>query len=130
MKTTDLWQTYDAYTSGITEQSRKLAFAAAAICWFFNSDEVTFPLSVMWALIFVVVFFLLDIGQYLSGALLTRYWTRGEEIRLWREEGSIDGDVEKPDWLDRPPFLLFLLKIASLSAAFIALLTEFVGRIS
>ena len=36
MKNRDLWASYEFYTSELTKYSRQLAFAAAAICWFFK----------------------------------------------------------------------------------------------
>jgi hypothetical protein len=47
MRNTDLWNIYVTYTSEFTKYSRQLAFACAAICWFFRSPNVTFPLPVL-----------------------------------------------------------------------------------
>jgi hypothetical protein len=42
MKIEELWTQYQYYTQDVTENSRKLAFAIAAICWFFKTPEATF----------------------------------------------------------------------------------------
>ncbi|MBN1182230.1 MAG: hypothetical protein JXB49_08080 [Bacteroidales bacterium] len=47
MKLSELWDQYQRYTKDVTEYSRKLAFAVAAICWFFKSDSVTFPVNIL-----------------------------------------------------------------------------------
>ena len=131
MKIRDLWESYHFYTQGLTEHGRKLAFATAAICWFFKSEQVTFPTPVILSLTFVVLYFLLDMLQYFISALVLRSWTYQKEAELEQVKGKADpdDDVEKPPSLDAPAFRLFIAKHIALLMSFIALLVEFALRI-
>jgi len=129
MKVADLWQNYLFYTQSLSENCRKLAFAGAAICWFFKSSTLIFPPAIMGALIFIVLFFLFDIFQYLVAAILLRIWTRSAENKMWKLKGNIDEDVEKPAWLDTPAYVFFLLKLFSLITSFVFIIYEFLVRI-
>jgi hypothetical protein len=123
MTNKEVWSQYKDYTRDLTELARKLAFAAAAICWFFKASDNTFPANIYLALFFVVVFFFSDILQGLSGALLIKWWIRKEEIKKWEETRKIEGDYQKPVWLDYPAFTFFFVKIFFLLASFI-----FIGK--
>ena len=130
----ELWSEYEACTRELTESTRKLAFAGAAICWFFRSPQVTFPTSINFSLFFIVAFFTFDILQFLSATLLLKFWVRHKEIEIelkQREGESIDEqDFLKPTWLNQGPFTFFILKILFLFGAFIALGNEFFSRIT
>lgn len=127
MKNAELWAAYRSYTEELTKLSRQLAFAAAAICWFFKREPVAFPSAIIWSLSFVVLFFLFDLLQFFVSAHVHRLWTRREEERQWRESNSIDGEYEKPWYLDRPAFVLFNAKIVSLLLAFVMLGLHFIS---
>ena len=129
MKLSEVWKTYDFYTEKLTEQGRKLAFAIAAICWFFKTPEVTFPQDILLSLVFVVSFLLFDVLQYLIGALLTGGWARSREKKMWKEKGTVEGEIDKPAWLDKPVKGLFLLKNASLLFSGWFLISEFFSRL-
>lgn len=129
MNNSELWDSYNYYTGELTKYSRQLAFANAAICWFFKSPEVTFPSTVVISLALLVVYFASDILQFFISAHLLRWWTRREEKQKWEAEKTITGDYNKPWWLDIPAFFFFNLKIVSLFFSFIALGVEFIGRI-
>lgn len=128
MKHAELWASYNNYTLDLSKLTRQLAFAAAALCWFFRTPRTTFPPHIYVALTFVVAFFIADILQYFSGAWLVRIWTRKEEVRRWQEGQNIEGDYDKPWWLDVPPFVLFNVKIIALLAAFGFLGAELLRR--
>jgi len=128
MTNKEVWEHYKDYTRDITEFSRKLAFAAAGICWFFKTQENTFPTMVLWALMFLVTFFVTDILQALLAAILLRWWIRKEEKAKWRKTKSIEGDYLKPAWLDVPAFVMFLAKTVSLLATFACIGAELVSR--
>jgi len=56
--------------SGITSDvARQVAFGAAAICWFFKTDGLTFPQPVLAALVTLAVYFLVDFLQYYQNTL-------------------------------------------------------------
>ena len=129
MKTSVLWEQYQHYTADATDYSRKLAFATAAICWFFKSPKVTFPTLVSLALVSTILFFAFDLLQSLVAALVLRRVTRLLEEQMWAKDQTIDGEVHKPNWVDYPAFTLFLLKVAALFAAFSFLIVEFYRRL-
>lgn len=130
MKIRELWEDYEKNSKDLTDSGRKLAFAAAAICWFFKTPEATFPDLIYISLLFIVLFFLFDIFQALVALLLIRCWTRKIEKLLTRGRRELDPEysIGKPGWLPIPSFVLFLLKVASLILAYIVILIEFYSR--
>jgi hypothetical protein len=128
MKNAEAWDQYKSYTKDITEVSRKLGFAGAAICWVLKTPEGTFSICVLWGLTFFVVFFIADVLQSFVGALLLRHWLRREELKQWQTTNSIEGEYLKPGWLDYPSFALFLLKVIFLLIGFTFLAAEILSR--
>lgn len=114
-----LWESYDKYTKDLSNVSRQLAFAAAALSWFFKSTENVFPEEILIALRFIIVFFIADVLQYLLGALFIRFWTRYHENKKYKETGDIKGDYPKPAWLDYPAYLMWWIKIISLICSYV-----------
>ncbi len=121
MTNEDLWNSYKEQTQTLSEICRKLAFAASGLCWIFKTSIATFPSAVRFALAFIVMFFLFDILQFLVGATILRRWTRAGEKKKWKENQSIEGDYEKPEWIDIPAFTLWWVKIIALLAAYACL---------
>jgi len=121
MTNAELWKSYKELTQTLSENGRKLAFAAAGLAWVFKTDVATFPPAVRLALAFVVAFFSFDLLQFVVGAVLLRIWTRREEKKKWKANNSLDGDYEKPGWLDTPPFSLWWAKIIALLLAYACL---------
>lgn len=128
MKNSELWYSYSLYTSEFTKFSRQLAFAAAAICWLFKSPELSFPQPILMSLAFLVSFFCLDIFQFFSSAHLLRWWIRREEKKMWKTSNTLEGEYNKPWWVDSPAFIFFNLKAIALLCAFMALSVEFIKR--
>src|SRR4030042_695586 len=122
MTNKELWGQYKEYTAELSSNARKLAFAAGAITWFFKDRDNIFPPSILLAIGFLVLFFICDISQFVSGALMIRWWTRKEEIKKYKETGSIEGisikggegSYNKPAWLDYPSLTFWWLKIVFL----------------
>jgi len=129
MKIKDHWDDYAFYTEKLTELSRQLAFAGAAICWFFKTPDVTFPTSILLALIGLVIFFISDIMQYLFSAILLKCWLRPIEKEAWKKHKSLDVDIDRPSYIDKPAFLLFIIKIILLISSFILILSEFFKKL-
>ena len=129
MKNSEVWGQYKDYTRDITEFSRKLGFAGAGICWVLKEKDGSFPDYVLIALGLFVLYFLADILQGMVGALLLRHWIRKEEIRLYRESNTIDGEYNKPAKLDYPSFTLFLLKIVFILLGFVSVALGIVNTI-
>ncbi|BBO67435.1 hypothetical protein DSCA_13650 [Desulfosarcina alkanivorans] len=125
MKLQDLWDIYQSYTKEMTKQLRYLSVAGIAICWAFRaqdafntSGQLDLPTLVAFAMLMFIVFFLLDITQYFTGALLHRFWIfKVEEYKYQNNECQND-ECTKPRWLDYPAYTLFLLKTATALIAF------------
>lgn len=115
----ELWARYVEYTRDITEHGRKLGFGGAAICWIFKRDDFTFPVMIYAALIFFVAYFIADVLHPLSAALTLKFFTQYHEKRLWRETGSIEGEIHKPRWVDWPAFTFFIIKCVLLITGFV-----------
>ena len=133
MKLSELWKNQQFYGRDLTEHSRKLAFAAALICWFFKSEKITFPPAVFWSLIFLVGFFIFDVLHYFWGAVRYRRFIYREEERLYKL-GATTLRVEDPEVnvtrrLDKPMYVMFCLKSVLLLLSFAMLLTEFFYRL-
>ena len=114
MKNNDLWAQYDNFTKDLSENSRKLAFAGAAIAWIFKGPENTFPLLIRFSFGCIILFFIFDILQYFLGAILLKIWTEAQEKKKLQETGKIEGDYNKPRKLDKPSFRCLILKIVFL----------------
>jgi len=129
MKTEKLWDEYQYYTRDVTENSRKLAFAVAAICWFFRTPESMFPPAILWSLALLVCFFVSDVLQYLSAAFTLRKFLEHQEEKHYLKTGALPQEVTKPRWVDYPATFFFIVKTLFLLGSFVALGTEFYWRI-
>jgi hypothetical protein len=129
LKTEKLWEQYQYYTRDLTENSRKLAFAVAAICWFFKTPEITFPTAILWSLALLVCFFICDVLQYVSAAFTLRRFLQHEEEKYYSETHELPVEVTKPRKVDYPQTFFLIVKTIFLLASFVALGTEFYWRI-
>lgn len=128
MKNSEAWKNYEGYTRDVTEFSRKLAFAGIAIIWVLKPEENIFSNISLLSLSFIVTYFLVDIVQYLTGAIRWYRWINSEEESNFKQTGSIDGDYTPPVRLDKPVFYLFWIKVFFLILGFIFLGVEIVYR--
>lgn len=137
LTTEEVWEQYQEYTHDLTENGRKLAFAAAAICWILKEDAGTFPFLVVVAFLGVVLFFLLDIAHSAWGAWSNFSLARDTEKRGWenlpeeerRKPGIRNFQVDKPDSADRPMRWMLVSKTVLLGAAYVLLLFELSRRL-
>ena len=136
MKLSSIWDQYTSYTKTVSEQARKLAFAGAAVCWFFRTPEATFPILILIALLLIVVFFLADLGQYIFAAQRYRTFAREQEEAYWESErpweqgeGIPDIEVEVPVSLDKLSQSWFIFKVCVLTIAYVFMIGEFLIRI-
>src|ERR1700689_3458905 len=98
----ELWSSYREYTRDITEHGRTLGFAGAGLCWFFKREDFTFPAIIYLALFFLVAFFIADILHSFTAALMLKFFTEYHERRMWIATKSIEGEIQKPRWVDWP----------------------------
>ncbi len=124
-----LWDQYDYYTAELTKYSRQLAFANAAICWTLRSSGFTFPLLIYFSLLFVSLFFLLDVLHYGVGAICVRKFTQSAERKNQPSEKIRECEVHKPPHVDRWATWLAISKVVMLIFAFGFLISEFTCRI-
>jgi hypothetical protein len=131
MRLGDVWEEYKDLTKDLTETGRKLGFAAAAICWFFKTPEVTFPYHIYISLLFIVGFFSCDILQLLLGSQIYRFWCiyQQNQIINGKKELTPDCEVEKPYWINWPANTFFLLKIFFLLCSYFTISIEFYNHI-
>jgi hypothetical protein len=129
MTTEKLWDQYQDYTRDLTEHSRKLAFAVAAICWFFRTPQITFPPAILWSLALLICFFVLDVLHYFIGAFFVRLFLEHHEKAHYEKTGTELKEIPKPRWVDYPATFFFITKTLVLLSSFVALGTEFYYRI-
>lgn len=118
MKNSELWEQYQKYTLDLTANSRKLAYVAGGLCWFFKDDNNTFPPKILMALFFLVLFFLFDLLHYFITAVIYRRWIRSKEKTMYEKTGTIEGEYDKPVWLDYPAFTCWFIKFFALLAVY------------
>lgn len=121
MTNRELWEKYTNFTQDLSTNARNLAYVAAGLSWAFKTEAGEFPGLVIVALRCVILFFMADILQYVSGALFVRCWVRSQEKAMYAKTKSIEGDYEQPGWLDTPPLIFLWIKIAALLVAYIYL---------
>ena len=114
---TEAWTTVTRYRDELNSNSRKIGFAGAALTWTLQTETGVYPIVAVWALVFFVGFFLLDLLQLYVGFEVRRSYIR----RLENERRNIDGDFTFSDDVDIWPFRLFLLKLLLLAVAYILL---------
>jgi hypothetical protein len=70
----ELWENCEDYTEILSNNSRQLAFAAIAVCWTLKptSDLHVLPTLLLWAIFFILIFFIFDIAQYVTGTIINR----------------------------------------------------------
>jgi hypothetical protein len=130
------WKTVDDYTSRLSTIARHLAFAAAAICWFFKTTtsggNIVFPNCIYFSLIFLVLYFLLDILQYLTATVCRKSIIDKEEKKLSKWSLEVKGchKFTMPKSVDTWPYIFFYLKLSALAIAFLGLVIHFVIGLS
>ena len=129
MKNREAWSNCETYSKGLTDFSRKLAFASAAICWYFHDSNYSFPPRINVALFLLMVYFVGDVLQYFVAFHKWRQWILSEESAI-QEKGERleDAEFDIPANLDKWPFRLFLTKIFILLFSFIFIASEFASR--
>ena len=124
----DAWDSYKDYTEISSTNSRKLAFTAGVICWVFRSPDNTFPEEILFAIIFIVGFFIADLLQYIAASIILFFWTRNQERNKHVNDIPIeDVEISLSPTLDVFPRSLFYIKIALLFMAYIYIMRHVLG---
>jgi len=119
MTNKEVWQHYAEYTDRVTSVARKLGFAAVAVIWVIGGRNVNIEGLLRYSLFIIAVFFVIDLLQFFVGSLILRFWIRKQEKQFHRKDSTIEGDYQKPSWIDTPTFILWLLKIITLLICYI-----------
>ncbi len=130
MKLGKVWELYSDRTEILSNNSRTVGLAAAGVCWFFKTPEVTFPPLIYAALGAVVLFFILDLSQYAVAAIGYRNFGNSEEERILGEGRKLDAEeeVDLPDTIDEAPHALLWVKIGCLGLSFLLIGIEVLLR--
>lgn len=107
---------------------RQLGFAGIGLIFAFLSEsaEKQVPSELVPAALLIVVALSLDFMQY-----LVRTATWGVFARRTEQQENADDDtlVEAPDWVNVPPLVIFILKVASMGAAYGFVLKSLFARV-
>ncbi len=115
-----IWASQKEYSIELTKHARQIGFAGFAVAWLFRDPSSgAMSLPVLSALGSLSGFFVLDLLQYLVGAVLLRLWIHGEERkRIDANQPISEGDYSPPKWLDVPAFALWCIKLGLLILGF------------
>jgi len=120
MTNTELWTQYQGYSQDTSTIARSLGFGAIAICWLFKEQSLPLlPSPISAGLKWAVLFFISDLAQYFISTVIYRIWIRRAEIRNYQKTQTLEGQYEKPTWLDWPAFSLWYLKLIFLFFAYL-----------
>ena len=79
----ELWENSEKYTELLSNNSRQLAFASIAVCWTLKYPEKPdiLPSLLLWVIIFIMLFFIFDMLQYVFGTIINRRLASDCEIK-------------------------------------------------
>jgi hypothetical protein len=118
VKLQDYRNDFYSFSGKASDVSRQLAFAGIAIIWLFKKDSIpgtSIPHELLLPGIFIVVALALDIFHYCLGSIIWRVFYRTKE----KEGVSERKELSHSDWLERPIWAVFCLKIFFVFLAYI-----------
>ncbi len=119
-----IWDIHVAYTKELSTTCRQLGFASIAICWLFKpAESIILPTLVLWALIFSILFFVFDIFQYISGAIIHHNIARKCEKKL--PTIDLNHECEKDENANYFMYLFLKLKVATLLVSYFLLIVYY-----
>lgn len=123
MKLGDLWRQYEAYTGEVSKGLRTLALAAGGFVWILRRGDGSYAVDVYVVLLILVIYFVLDIAQYISGAIVRKGLARQAEVHLWTkgEKFTYETEVPVPAGSDRTAYVLWWSKVIVLLLAYVVL---------
>jgi hypothetical protein len=113
----DMWAKRATYTRTASEIARNLCFAGLALVWVLRVPDGTrsaIPQPLQIGALFIVLSLLLDLAQYIVGAVLVKRVAKDFEERLRKDPKTV---VEYPDDYPIPMQCLFFAKITTLLIA-------------
>jgi hypothetical protein len=133
------WNNYKELNALFSANSRQLAFAIGTLCWFFRTEvkisgctDINFPPFIVTALLFIVLFFLSDLSQYLYQTVVLRKHLKSEERRILKITNELTANtiIQNPDSLYKPAIVLLCFKTTALYIAGFLLLSHFIKIIA
>ncbi len=122
MKLADYRTDFYTFSGKASDFCRQLAFAGIALIWVFKSDGIrgpTLPDNLTWPAALIVLALAFDLTHYLVASCIWRSFYRGKEKAGVTES---DDTLSHDPALELPIWLLFIFKIAAVSAAYFFLL--------
>jgi hypothetical protein len=121
MKLKDARELYYFYSGKTSDLVRQLGLAGIAVIWIFKYDVQgvpKIPLALLPPLILIVLGLALDLLQYAVATSIWGVFQRRKEISGVAD----DADFLAPKQLNWPTIVFFVLKVASIIAAYVYLL--------
>ena len=128
MKLKDARDFYYFYSGKTSDLVRQLGLAGIAVIWIFKYDVQgvpKIPPALLPPLIFIVLGLALDFLQYATATFIWGIFQRHKEARGVAE----DADFLAPKQFNWPAIAFFVLKVASILAAYYYLLRHLAGTI-
>jgi hypothetical protein len=116
----DMWAKKNKYTNDASSISRTLCLSGLAVIWIFRTPTLngsTLAPWLIWAAGLIVVALLVDLLQYVAGAVRTAKVARTRELELSKEGMPADTPVNYPESHPRPMDMLWNLKMLLVLAA-------------
>lgn len=122
-------QTYYEASGTASTIARQLGFAGIGIIFTFRNESASkqVPRDLVPAAILIVAALAFDLLQYLVRTIVWGRFARVTEQQM--EDALDDALVSAPDWINRPPIVLFALKMLAMGAAYGYLLKFLFGRV-
>lgn len=114
MKLKEYKKDYQDFSSKLSDNSRKLAFAGIAVIWIFKQEidgEILLPDKLKLAMLMFVLTLLFDLFQYIYQTSVWGGFHRFYEKRL----DSEDSEITASKYFNWPALVFFWLKIVTLA---------------
>ena len=105
------WDQYRKYSYEASKIGRQLAFGEGAIAWFFYVDDPNFQGWILTIFIFLILFFGLDVIQYLVGAYINKKEAKKYEDII--DKISLE-DIKRMKDFNQPIVFIYFLKFTIL----------------
>lgn len=122
----ELWGEYIVNTTILSTVCRQLAFGEGAVCWFFKNSSGNLPIDIKNILLFLVLYFISDVLQYLTSTIIYWNYAKFYEYKNNKQFLKNEDDITKPEWINAPSRAFFILKIFFLGIASFLLIGYFV----
>lgn len=130
MPLSDYRETYYEASAKAGDVARQLAFAGIAVVWLFRLGQDSGP-AIPQPLILPAILLVLSLGfdllQYITATIVWGIFQWCEDRKL--NDPKDDPDIDSPNWLPVPQFILFWSKLVCVVAAYLLLIKYLGGRL-